>query len=396
MSPLDRPEGEYRSVQHHGTPTSGAIPVFRAFVPMAARARAAEAMARGWIGYGPECRQLEARFIAGRGGWAVATNSCTAALYTAALVIRGVHPRPEVIVPAITFVATAMAFQHAGYRVRVVDVDPQTLMLTAAAVAPLIGPQTAAVVVAHLYGQRSRELPALRRLCDAAGAALIEDCAHRVDLGEPTPPVGDFLCYSFNAVKELPGGDGGLLWGRDLWQEGRARAITNAGLGLDTLQRAATARHGDYLFTGESGLKLRGNDLMASIVNVAADHLAEWRARRREQFARYDAALAELAPRVAPLERADDDSRLMYVARLQGVDRESLRSAVAERGVATSVHYPSLARHPLLHDATTPAVRELDQAIITLPTFLGMTDDTQDTVINALGEALGSTPVRSR
>jgi dTDP-4-amino-4,6-dideoxygalactose transaminase len=367
---------------------SGSIPVFRTHVPAAARLRAADVLASGWLGYGPECRALEARFQAGRSGFALATGSCTSALYLAALLLRQRTKARQVIVPAVTFISTAMAFHHAGFRVRIANVDPRHLMISPDTVQPLISADTAAVVAVHLYGQPCAVEP-LRTVCDAHGAALIEDCAHRLDLLDAGMPAGDLACYSFNAVKEIPCGEGGLLWGCDAGLESAARALSNAGLGIDTLQRAATIRHADYQFTQGSGLKLRQNDVGAALVNGALDLLPTWRLERTAQFARYDALLAPLAPHVRPLERTAGDSCLMYVLRVPAQKREALRAHLAERGVASSVHYPSLARHPLFRDDAGERTRmDVDEALITLPSFLGMTAEDQHVVAAALASAV--------
>lgn len=370
---------------------SPAIPLFRTFIPAEARARAAGAMARGWLGFGPECRELEQRFVQGRRGWALATSSCTSALYLAGLLAKR-GSAPEVIVPSLSFVSTAMAFHHAGYKVRFAPVGVQHLMMTEGAVGPLVNGNTVAVVAVHLYGQRCPELAALRALCDDANVALIEDCAHRLDLLDPDPPVGDFACYSFNAVKEVPCGEGGVLWGRDPRHEAHARSASNVGLGIDTMQRASTSRHADYRYSADSGLKLRSNDLAASVVNGALGFLPQWRGRRREQFAFYDTALKALAPTLRPLDRRADDSCLMYVVRIAPQLRDGVRAHLAEQGIATSVHYPSFADHPLFGpEAQTAASRaQPHDSLMTLPTYLEMTTAEQRRVTDALASALAS------
>jgi UDP-4-amino-4-deoxy-L-arabinose-oxoglutarate aminotransferase len=364
------------------------IPVFRTFVPFAARSRAAAVLSRGWLGYGPECRALEKHFLGGRGGFALATGSCTSALYLAALLLRRRTAAMEVIVPSITFISTAMAFHHAGFRVRVANVDPRNLMLSAETIAPLVSSDTAAIVAVHLYGQYCAALADIRALCDAHGSTLIEDCAHRLDLFDDAPPLGDYACYSFNAVKEVPCGEGGLLWGRNADAEADVRALSNTGLGIDTMQRAATVRHADYQFTREPGLKLRLNDLAASLVNGGLDSLAGWRAQRAAQFALYDDLLAPLAPLVRPLSREASDSCLMYVVRVPAADRDAIRAHVADCGIATSVHYPALTRHPLFHDGAPAQTQiDVDDALITLPSFVEMTPDEQRLVTDALDSA---------
>ena len=351
------------------------IPLFRPQVAPAMRQRLDRALDSGWLGYGPECRALEGVFTSRRGGWSLATSSCTSALYLAARLIHAASDvdEPEIIVPAVTFVASALAFLQAGVRPVLADVDPETLLLDFDAARNAVSPRTRALLVVHLYGQRYPDLAKLRSLADRHGLLLIEDCAHRVDLLDGKPPLGDLLCYSFNAVKELPGGDGGLIWGRDPAAEHSVREISNVGLTIDTLQRSATLQHSPYGFGTMAGLKLRSNDLAASLVNGALERLPEWRAQRREQFRLYDASLASLAPVVRPLRRTDDDSCLMYVVKMPAASREHIRARLATAGIATSVHYPSLARHPLLGPpAEGFGCGSEDDRLVTLPTFLSL------------------------
>lgn len=370
------------------------IPVFRPQVPAALRRRLESTLDNGWLGYGPECRALESTFTSNRGGWALATSSCTSALYLAGRLIHASSDigEPEIIVPAVTFVASAVAFLQAGVKPMLGEVDPETLLLDPDQARAALSPRTRALLVVHLYGQRHPDLAGLRAFADHHGLLLIEDCAHRLDLLDTSPPQGDVLCYSFNAVKELPGGDGGLIWGRDPAAERCVREISNVGLTIDTMQRSATLRHADYGFGTLPGLKLRSNDIAASLVNAAMDFLPEWRGQRREQFHRYDLSLAPLAPAVRSLSRKDDDSCLMYVVKVPATMRERIRERLAAAGIATSVHYPSLVHHPLLHSNASGAGCEAqDERLITLPTFLELSADAIVRIASELERALQET-----
>ncbi|HEX7271135.1 MAG TPA: DegT/DnrJ/EryC1/StrS family aminotransferase [Casimicrobiaceae bacterium] len=367
------------------------IPIFRPRVADSARARVLATLDSGWLGYGPECRRLEEHFMQLRGGWALATSSCTSALYLAGRLVRKLasSDAPEVIVPAVTFVSSGVAFAEAGLRPVIADVHPDSLLLDPASAEKVLTPRTRAIVVVHLYGQRSPDLARLRTLADKHGLILIEDCAHRVDLLDGTAPVGDLLCYSFNAIKELPGGEAGLIWGRDVEHESWVRSVSNLGLTIDTMQRASTLRHGDYAFISEPGLKLRSNDVCASLVRGGIETLAACREARREQWQRYEHLLAPLAPAVKPLRRGDDDSFLMYIVKVPAPIREAVRAGMAAAGVATSVHYPSLARHPLLGNKPgSTGCAGQDECVLTLPTFLGLSAEDQSRVADALGAAL--------
>jgi aminotransferase len=363
------------------------IPLFRPRIDDAARRALAETVASGWIGYGPRCHALERRFC-GRGGFALATSSCTSALYLAGRIVRALHGADaEIVVPAVTFVASAMAFAEAGVRPVIAEVDPTTLLLDPAGARRALNPRTRALLVVHLYGQPA-DSRALRALADAHGLLLIEDCAHRIDLLDATPPLADFSCYSFNAVKEVPCGEGGLLWARDAAHATLARSISNLGLASDTPQRAATLKHGDYVYSRQTGLKLRASDIEAALALGALPQLAAARAQRREIFERYD-GLLDGAASIERLARGADDACLMYVVKVDAGVRDGVREAMASEGIATSVHYPSLSSHPLLGSPLPRAgCGDEDARLITLPTFLGLPEADQARVAAALIEAV--------
>ena len=381
-----------------GNADTAPIPVFRTRVSPLARERLQRTLDSGWLGYGPECRALEERFVEQRGGWALATSSCTSALYLAGRLARRLAPAgpAEVIVPSVSFVASAVAFAQAGLTPVLAEVDPETLLLDPTAAGRAITPRTRALVVVHLYGQRHRDLARLRALADAHGLLLIEDCAHRLDVLDDSAPVGDLLCYSFNAVKELPAGEAGLLWGRNFEHESWIRAISNLGLTVDTMQRSATLRHADYTSVAEPGLKLRCSDVAAALVLGGMETLASARAERREHAKLYDRWLAPLEPAAHPIPRASDDSFLMYVIKVPAEARDAIRAGMAAAGVATSVHYPSLGRHPLLGDGHRGggACANEDQRIVTLPSFPGLDTASQYRVVAALADALASVGIQ--
>ncbi len=366
----------------HAISSPNTIPVSRPPIPSNLLSDLASCLESRWWGYGPRCAVLEQQFTARRGGWALATSSCTAALNVAAQLIRR-SDGDEVIVPAITFVSTAMAFHIAGMHPIPVDVRPDTLLIDEESVIRHLTPRTRAVVVVHLYGQH-QDVSGLRMLCDRHGLALIEDCAHRIgNLAET--PAGDFACYSFNAVKEAPAGEGGLLWAREAKLESVAREITYLGMTIDTLQRSSTLLHRGYGFGCGSGGKLRLTDVAATFVLACLGHIDEWQAMRRSIFARYEKELPMAIDSVALFPRLVTDSCLMFVVRLPPAERSSIRRALADVGIATSTHYPSLSRHPLWSQfaGPCPVAEQAEDELLTLPCFPYMDSHAQDRVISA-------------
>lgn len=355
------------------------VPVARPRLPSGATESLQRCLESGWWGYGPICATLESRFTAVHGGWALATSSCTSALHVCGRLLW--RPKAEVIVPAITYVSTAMAFVEAGLTVRVADVDPISLMLTAEAIGPHLTEHTVAVVAVHLFGQRC-DTEALRSLCDAHTIALVEDCAHRLDLLDVGPRRADFACYSFNAVKEAPAGEGGVLWGRDLALRTTAEASANVGLATTTWTRTRTARHIGYALQ-DRGLKLLLNDVSAILALNAIDEIETTRARRRRVHAAIRSAGASI-PGVLPLPFMEDHSGLMCVFRVPAANRLRFREALAATGVHTAIHYPSLAQHPLLSTSACPHAACAVDEVVTVPCFVGMSLEEQTQVITAL------------
>jgi len=351
--------------------------------------RLTDVVRSGWWGYGPECRRLEEVFERAWGGWAIATSSGTEALHLAARTLRRrssgdeLGPGTEVIVPAITFVSTAMSFALAGHVVVVADVDADTLLLTSVSLEPGLTRNTVAIVAVDLYG-RAAPSADLARLCTQRGLTLVEDRAHNIDLHRP--PLGDFVCLSFNAVKEAPCGEGGLLWGRAEGVADEVRRLSYLGMDVDTRQRSAVAVHLGYEFTASMGSKSRLSDLQAALVLEGLDLLDQGRWKRAAIHAAIDAALE--GSEWAPVPRMPDDSLLMYVARGPAESREELRARLAERHVSTSVHYPPLSDHPLFR-ARAAGCRQAELAakeVVTLPCYASMTPGEVHTVVGALEE----------
>lgn len=361
---------------------TNAIPVFRPPIPRAWQRELAAVVESRWWGYGPRCHTLERDFMRNGAGWALATNSCTAALYLVARCLAGTSGG-EVIVPALTFASTAVAFHEAGLRVRVADVDPMTLMLDAKSASACITPLTRAIVVVHLYGQK-HDLQSLRDLCDKHNLRLVEDCAHRLN-ARTESTLADFACFSFNAVKEAPAGEGGMLWGRHIADEEPCRAVSYLGMKVDTAQRSSSTVHKPYAYSLQGGLKLRLSDLAAAFVHACADDLSGWHDARRNICARYDTAFMHLAPSVRLLNRNETtDSFLMYVVRVPEKQRERLRQELAKSEIATSVHYPPLSEHPLFSTHSCGIAEQAACELMTLPCFPELTVADQDRVIAEL------------
>ena len=365
--------------------TNSNIPLYRPPIRENARKALLDCFDSGWWGYGPACRLLESRFTDIHGGWALATSSCTSALYVAARLTYE-QDRNEIIVPAITWVSSAITFIQAGFNVRPADVNPDTLLLTAELASKQITPKTRAILAVHLYGQKCA-ISELRKLCDEHDLLLIEDCAHHLSL-QPSP-ISDFRCYSFNVLKEVPCGEGGLIWGKNMQFEVMANQLACLGMQGDTFERSAHPCHGDLSFGRVPGLKLKMNDLAASIAMAMLAHLGPHRAERKRIFSLYDESLRQMSQAIRLLTRPEDDSMLMYVIRVSdGKTRTTLRNHLSRSGISTSVHYPSLSRHPLIQLAKTPVADIQSECLVTLPCYPDLAREQQLLVISHIQQAV--------
>ncbi len=152
------------------------IPVIRPLLGAEEASAAAKAIESGWIAQGPRVAEFEAAFAGATGtGHAVAVSSCTAALHLA-MIVAGVSAGDEVVVPSMSFIATANAARYVGAEAVFADVDPATLNLTPATVEPLLTDRTRAVILVDQAGVPA-DLDAMRALCDPRGITVVEDAA---------------------------------------------------------------------------------------------------------------------------------------------------------------------------------------------------------------------------
>ncbi|GIU83404.1 MAG: glutamine--scyllo-inositol aminotransferase [Acidimicrobiales bacterium] len=321
---------------------------------------------------GDPVREFELSFARRCGReYAVSCNSGTDALVLA-LRALGVGPGHEVVVPALTFVATAEAVVLAGAEPVLADVDPTTLLLTPESSKQAITRRTKAVIPVHLYGHMVpvEHLEWWRE----KGLLVVEDAAQAHfarDGGTVVGSVGDAACFSFYPGKNLGAlGDGGLVvFERD-----------------DDAELARRLRdHGssEKFHHPIPGMCSRLDSIQAAMLSVKLRHVDEWTARRRSAAERYAARLGSLLVPWRP-----GDVHHLLVARVP--DRDRVRRKLAERGIETSVHYPfALSQQPwLAQGSTCPAAESAASEVISLPMHSLIEDREIDIVCEALEEIL--------
>jgi dTDP-4-amino-4,6-dideoxygalactose transaminase len=376
------------------------IPFARPMIGEEEIAEVVDTLRSGWLTTGPKTRRLEEAFAAMIGvPHALGTNSCTGALHLA-LAALGVRPGDEVILPTMTFAATANVVVHMGATPVLVDVHPDTLDLDPALVAAAIGPHTRAVIAVH-YAGRPSDVAALRRLCDDHRLFFVEDAAHAVGAavgGRAVGSFGDVAGFSFYANKNMTTGEGGMLTTASDGLAARARVLRLQGMTRDVFHRSGAGALPSWRYEiVAAGFKYPMSDIQAAIGLHQLAKLPGHQARRRVLAARYDAGLAGIAGLTtpAPVPAGVDHAWHLYVVRVARdarLARDALFAALAERGIECSVHFVPLHMQPFYRDLraqSLPVAEAAFEEILSLPFWPGMTDAQQDRVIDAVRGLLG-------
>jgi dTDP-4-amino-4,6-dideoxygalactose transaminase len=279
--------------------------------------------ASGFI-LGEEVERFEAEFAEYCGvRHCVGVASGTAAL-TLAMSAVGVGPGDEVIVPAHTFIASALGVLHAGATPVLCDVEPGTGLMDVDSAATLVTERTAAVLPVHLYGQAC-DMGAVRSLAGRHGIAVIEDAAQAHGAtygGRRAGSLGTAAAFSFYPSKNLGAlGDGGAICTDDEEIARNARALRDLG------QR----KKGEHSLPGYNE---RLDGLQAALLRVKLPHLARWNESRRQAAAAYRSILEG---RVGLLE---EHPRSYHLFPIRVDDRGRLAARLADAGISTGVHYP--------------------------------------------------------
>jgi len=376
------------------------IPFHQAAIEEGDVATVVATLRSGWLTTGPRCGELErglCELLERR--HSLALNSATSALfllYKAA----GVGPGDDVLVPAITFMATAEVAIHLGARPVVVDVDDETLLIDPADVARKITRRARLMVPVHFAGQPCAIAPLLA-LARAERLAIVEDAAHCLTghEGGRRPGEGTLgAALSFYATKELAVGEGGALVSDDEGVVARARRWSLHGISRPAHTRMQIGARATY-DVEDVGFKMNLPDLLAALGVAQLPRMVAQRDRRETLARRYDAALCGL-PGVRPLPTRPGfvSARHLYVVRidpgLAGITRDELALELGRRGIGSSVHFTPLHEMTVMktlygtRSEDCPVAARAGREVLSLPLHPRLREEDVDGIAGALRSIL--------
>jgi UDP-4-amino-4,6-dideoxy-N-acetyl-beta-L-altrosamine transaminase len=383
---------------------------------------AVTAVLRGdWLTTGPSVRSFEEALAAQcEAPHAISCSNGTAALHLANLAL-GIGPNHSVIVPTMTFAATANAARHAGAEVVFADCDPTNGLMglsqfeEALARARKNGCRAAAVFPVDFAGQ-CVDIEAIAARAHAEGMTVVEDSCHALGTRYRREdgswhPVGacidsDITVFSFHPVKTIAAGEGGAALTRNPDIARRLAQFRNHGVNRDADQfkdKEAGFDHAEvnpwYYEMTDLGLNYRLSDINAALAHSQLKKLDHFVDTRRRLAARYDSLLGALSPMVQPIARRQNcvASWHLYSVRINfaasPLSRGQLMRALEAQGIRSQVHYIPVHRHPYYRgrygETALPGAEAYYRNTLSLPLFVGMDEQDVDRVVETLGDLLG-------
>lgn len=349
-------------------------------------------MRSGWVGMGAETIAFEKELGEYIGAPEVVTvNSCTSALFLA-LLIEGIGSGDEVIVPSLTWCATANAALYLGATPVFCDVDLQSMCVTPETVTAKLSPRTKAVIVVH-YGGYAIDIDSLRNALPST-VTIIEDAAHALGAahnnGKRVGASGNSVCFSFYANKNLSTADGGAIALADPEKAEHLRSLRMSGVASNAWSRYTKPSTAFVDGLSELGYKMNFTDLQAAIGRVQLarfDSMADHRLSLAKCYQDGFKALGDTI-RFQKQVFSDTHARHLLVGLFDpaftGMKRDTLLFKLRERNIGASIHYAPLHKMPLYAHSCgeLPVTEMLDKQIMTLPISAKMTLDDVDYVMS--------------
>jgi dTDP-4-amino-4,6-dideoxygalactose transaminase len=378
------------------------IPFFRPAIDAEEIEAVTAVVKSGWLTTGPKTKEFESKFAEFIGGdvEAVAVNSATAGLHLAAEAC-GIGPGDQVLVPTLTFTATAEVVRYLGADIIFVDVEPGTNVLDLEDAARRITPACKAIMPVH-FGGYPCDMEAIGNFAQLHGLRVIEDAAHALPAGRRGQKVGaadSAACvFSFYANKTITTGEGGMLVTRDRALAKRARVMRSHGFSADSFDRFRKIGASWQYDVIAPGFKYNMPDLAAALGVVQLGKAETLRARREQAANLYLDLLADL-PLDLPTRAPSDGMHAWHlfpvrVHETARANRDQVIEAFNAAGIGSSVHYRPLhtmtywrERYPS-KPGDFPVADRYFAGAVTLPLFPGISEAQIHRVVDKLREVL--------
>ncbi|HJT25326.1 MAG TPA: aminotransferase class I/II-fold pyridoxal phosphate-dependent enzyme [bacterium] len=387
---------------------AGGEPVRKRFLPFALPSlgveeekEVIETLRSGWITTGPRTKKFEEKLAAYVGAkHCLAVDSCTSALHLS-LAVLDIGPGDEVIVPPVTFAATANVVEHTGAKPVFVDVDPKTLNLDVKKLAKAVTSKTKAIIAVHMSGYPC-DLKEIHALAKKKKIRVIEDAAHAIGSTYGKAMIGslsDFTCFSFYPIKNMTAIEGGAITTNEGKWVDRLRRLTLHGLDKDAWKRY-TSEGKPQTYVMEPGFKYNMTDVQAAVGLHQLDKLDGFNRRRAHIAQQYDQAFHGLLgfsrPDYGSKDRQTNHHLYIVLLRLEELtcDRDSMLEALKKEGIGTGIHFIPMHLHPFykkkygLKESQLPVASDLADRIFSLPLYPGMSDSDVQDVIKAFQKLL--------
>ncbi len=352
---------------------------------------AADAVRSGWVAQGPRVARFETEFAATVGAaHGVAVSSCTTALHLA-LVMLGAGPGDEVIVPSLSFIATANAVRYVGATPIFADVDLATGNLTAETIDAVRTPRTRAVIAVH-QGGVPFDTAALRKAADGWGIGLVEDAACAAGstaYGQPVGAGAKIAAWSFHPRKVITTGEGGMVTVDDAEWATRLRRLREHGMNVSAADRHASKQPVLEAYL-ETAYNYRMTDIQAAVGLVQLGRLAGLVAQRRELAARYQTLLADIDGLVPVRDPAYGQTNYQsFWVRLDDfpLGRDEVLASLAANGVSARRGIMAAHLEPAYADVIPeplPVTERFTRDSLILPLHHALTHDDQDHIVGHL------------
>jgi len=353
-------------------------------------------MRSGWLGTGPKVALFEEMFREYKGTrYAMAVSSCTAALHLSMLAI-GIKPGDEVIVPAMTFTATASAVIHARGVPVLADCQKDTMNIDPADIERKITSKTKAIIPVHFAG-RACDMDAIMDIAKRHNLKVVEDCAHAIETeyhGQKAGTFGDLGCFSFYVTKNIVTGEGGMVICDDATYAETIKRMALHGMTKDAWQRFGDEGYKHYLVTA-AGYKYNMTDMQAAIGIHQLPRVDVYWERRRAIWDRYNDAFENL-PAVTPKEPESGTrhafhlyTMLLDVEDLQ-ITRDHFLDEMTKRNIGVGVHYLALHLQPFYQKklyytiGDFPNAEWVSQRTVSLPLSAKLTSQDADYIAESV------------